>query len=240
MGILTLAQLRSEITGHLGDRSDIDSGTINRAINMAQIRMCRLHDFREMAIRQTGVLTYTGDKATDQIVQASVFTNQPIDDVLSFVLYESGGGRENKLTGWSPRQLDKLVPNGASERHASNMPTDYIFWKEQFELFPVPDKAYNFIFRAYIRPAQMSDDGSTSPLEYKDDLIIYLATAYLYGRLGEYERMNKFFEMYINELDAAITSDEDNPDREVGAKQSVLRNGGFSNYWNDPFTKRAP
>ena len=234
MGTLQLSELRAEVTAHLAGRTDVTSAEINRAINLTQTRMARRHDFKELSLYQTGVLPFTGTPATDLTVAHTVFTSKTIDDIISFVIHD-GGSREQKLQGWAPRQFDKRVP--ASILEDVDMPRHYVHWAERFELFPIPDQQYSFIFRAYVRPDLLNGDTSKSDLDDKDDLIIFLTTAYLYARLGEFDRANYFFGIYKDELGASIMDDLDKPDRDIKARHANSDGIGFQEYWNDPFVK---
>jgi len=233
MGTLTLAELRTEIKAHLGTRTDITDAEYTRALNLTQLRMARRHDFRELSIRSTGTLTFTDTPATDQLVAFTVFTTKVLDEVISFILHD-GDAREKKLRSWLPRQLDKFIPNAALE--TTGFPDHYVRWAEQFELFRIPDQAYQFIFRAYVKPDVLSVEGTASNLDNKDDLLIFLTTSYMYGRIGEFERSNHFFAIYKDEFNAALVDDVDQSDMDIKPPQQIT-DLTFGEYWRDPFVR---
>ena len=96
---------------------------------------------------------------------------------------------------------------------------------------------HQFIFRAYVRPDVLVNDTDTSDLDDKDDLIIFLTTAYLFGRLGEYDRANRFFAIFKDEMNEARLDDLDTPDKDIKPRIAPLVQIG--DYWKDPFVRSS-
>ncbi len=238
MGTLTHEQLRDEVREHMGNRTDITDAKLTTALNLSQVRMARMHDFRELQTTETGTLTFADVPATDKFVNFStILSSGTIDDVISFILHDgTTTSRSRKLERWTPRQLDQLVPNSALASVSTFLPEYYIMWNDKFELYRIPDQAYSYIVRLIVRPIALTTDSQTSDFEDSDDLLIFLATSYYFNKLGEHDRANQFFVVFGDEFKKRKDDDLDNPDKNIKPRHVDL-DVGVIDYWNNPFIR---
>ncbi len=232
MGTLTLSDLQDELRGHLGNRTDLTTTKLTRALNLTQQRMSRLHKFRELQTTITGIFPYTGVLTTDKFITYASITNRTIDEFISITVFLTDLSQARKLEQWTPRQYDERVPAG--ELFTTRIPDVYILWNDKLELFPIPDQEYGAYLRLYLKPQPLVNAGDVSDLDEKDDLIIFLTTSYLFGRLGEYDRANQFFSIYKDEFNNAMSDDQDYSDLDIKPRH-IGKSVGMVDYWKDPF-----
>lgn len=236
MGTLTTSELIDEVKKHLGDRSDLTDARVVRVLNLQQERLARSYDYREFRQLVTGTLSSSGTKANDKILTfASLGLSQAIRDIYSFrVLDES---RSRKLVNYSPRIFDQTIPD--IEFYDRNIPSVYVVWSDQFELWKIPDQDYEFEIRLTTWPTALSTGNlsAKSDFEEKDDLLITIATSYLYNSYGEYDRASHFFGIFRSMWEQSKIEDFDRPDRDIkppaGEKQPVTS----EEYWTNPFVR---
>ncbi len=236
MGTLTLDELRAEVTSNLGERDDVTDARLNRALELAQTRIVRRHDWEELMLTETKTLTYSGTIATDRFLAFSDLTQSEPKELFSIRFLD--GSRSRKLIKVTPRTIDKYIPN--PEGDSTGIPSVYIIWADKFEWWRVPDQAYTAEFRMSTWPTTFigASDGVTSDLNRKDELIITLTTSYLYHQLGEYERAKNAYGIFIGLLNEAINEDQVAPDTDIkpNFEMDVI---GRSNLVDDPFVRRT-
>ena len=235
MGTLTLSDLREEVKSHLADRDDITDVQYNRAINLAQERMARSHDFRELSFSLSHTAAFADDPAVDKFLPFSALTlgGRDIKKILSFVAVD--GTNSNKIERKTPSELDRLVP--VKEVWSTFRPSIYTEWREQFEFWKIPDKSYVYDIRLMTWALDLSVDGTASDFDHKDDVIINLTVSGLFNRVGEYERAGRFFGIFNALWKDAITSEMREPDRVIKPPQNEPSGRSSSQYWLDPFVR---
>lgn len=231
MSILTLSQIKAEITTILGERADAAS-RMNNVINMAQIRLARLHDFDELRARTTISTVVTADPAVDKIISLSTLGR--FRKIYSIRLFATGQ-RSRKLEKVLSKRWDEIIPE--PEYYARGVPTHYIMWgKDEMELWRVPDIVYVMHFRYSRWPnvATDADNGNTIDLENVDDLIIHLSASYLALSFGNVEKSNDLYSIYRALAREAIGEDDEDFDLHMSAVRPTI---GTSRGYDDPFVR---
>lgn len=237
MGTLTLAQFQAEMTAGLGNRDDVDSTRLTRALNLAQTQLARLHDFFEMRRSSTSfTFPYTGVLATDRFIAFSTLSQTNPRKITRMLVID--GGTSWPLEGKSERQFDSLIPNPEFGR--TGRPEIYTLGvnhlgARRIELWPIPNQAYNGFIRWTNWPTALSGSSDVSDFLEKDDVLIWLALSYLFHSLGEYERANKLFGMAKGQLTIAIDEDTDNPDTTLRPNWELINPNASQSYWLSPF-----
>ena len=236
MGTLTLDELRAEVTSNLGERGDITDARLNRALELATTRIVRKHDWEELMITETKLLTYSGTVATDRFLAFSNLTESEPKEFFSIRFLD--GANSRKLTRLTVRTMDQYIPN--AENDSTGIPTLYLVWNSKLEWWRIPGAAYTAEFRMSTWPTTLigGADGLLSDLNRKDELIITLATSYLYHQLGEYERAKNTYGIFLGQLGECIDEDANEPDREI-KPAFELDVVGRSDGINDPFVRRT-
>lgn len=235
MGDLTTAQYREEIQRHLANRTDLSDATYTRAINISQVQLARVHDFKELRTLVTPSIAYNNNNNDRFLSYSTILTSGTIHEVISFVASD-GSSTHGKVTQISPRKLDKLVGDPTA-LFTRRIPSHYVIWNDKFELWPLPDKAYSSLIRLTKWPVSLSADTDVSDYVHKDDILIHLATSYLYHSLGEYERAARFFNMASSNIRTAVTEDAEDPDKQIMPAFNDVSEQIVGEYWNDPFIK---
>lgn len=232
MGTLTRTNLEDEIRSHLGGRTDLDTRLVT-ALDIAQIQLARVHDFEEMQDVGTITFAFTGVAATDKFILYSALSDADPREFYSILLVD--GTQSRKLVKKTVRQFDQLVPD--PEVAALSRPLIYVTWKNRLEIWPIPDQQYTGVIRWSFWPAVFSGAAASNKSDFKqkDDVLIYMATSYLYHSLGEYERAKMFFGFAKSHYDTAIREDDTKPDTDIApiSEFPVFS----SNYWADPFVR---
>jgi hypothetical protein len=139
-------------------------------LNAAQMRISKVHDFREM------YKIYTRDTIADTKSYAFP-TNWKV--VLS--LRVEDGTASRKLGMVRPEQLDKYRPY--PEDDPTSTPQIYVPYGNDFELVPIPDAAYTLYMRTVMWPTVITSTATAIDYEpNKDDVILayMMADAYNY------------------------------------------------------------
>ena len=235
MGTLTGQELVDEVTAHLGGRDDLTSAEIVTALNLTQQRMARAHDFEELRYVDTGTFTITASATTDKFLAFSSLTKTNPREIYSFRVI-TGDGRSRKLRGTAARELDEQVPE--PEFYARGIPNSYVIWAESFELWRVPEEAYDWQIRMSYWPTAFSSADLTpkSDFKEKDDMLINLTVSYLYGRLGEYERAGRFWNIFRSMWTEGQLEDQMRPDKVIASSYADGPSGN-ARPWLDPFQK---
>lgn len=238
MGLLTFTDFNEEILAGLGNRQDIPASRIATALNLGQSRVARAYNFAEMATTGFAQMTFTGMQALDKyLVPPPLLKN-----IHSFVLLDTSAGsaslgQSRKVTEKPWRWFDKQFPS--PEWLAPGWPTIYARWGDIIVMVPTPMLQYTAQMR-YIRypmpfNGQVANTGQTSEFEYKDDILIAYALAYLWESLGRSDRAQYFEELGKTKLDEAIEKDDDRPDIEVARDVPELNAALLGPYWANPF-----
>ena len=236
MGTLTASQLEAEVRVHLGRRESEDTRLII-ALNLAQMRIARMHRWEELESLTSDTLPQTGNITDDSFLDLSSLN---IRDVYSIRITD--GSRSKKLTRLSVQHFDAKVPDVSI--YSAGMPNIYTIYNlVSLQMYPSPDAAYNYSIRYLAWPIPLVSGGAVpSELDQKDDMLITLASSYVYHSLGKDDKAKQFFGMYAAMLNEAAQEELEKPgmailpDFEVGR----LNSGGGGPYYLDPFMDRDP
>lgn len=236
MGTLTGAELVEEVRDNLGGRTDITDARILRGLNMAQDHMAAGDDWEELRVIDSGTLPFTSTPASDKFLPfSSLTTHTEPHEIFSFRIVTSDG-RSRKMRYYPAREFDRQLPE--PEYLATGIPSIYTVWAEKFELWKVTEAAYNYELRCTKWPTALAAGATPSDFNRKDDLLILLGTSWIFGSLGEYNRMRSFYGMYAERMKIASHEDDYKPD------QDIVSPAGRAEYdvilgrpWADPFVK---
>ena len=222
----------------MADRSDITDALYNRAINLAQERMVRRHHFRELNFSLSHTATFADVPATDKFLPFSALSigGRDVRAVISFIAVD--GTNSNKIERLTPSELDRRVAH--KESYSLSRPSFYTEWRDQFEFWKIPNKSYVYDIRLRTWALGLSADGDKSDLDHKDDAIINLTVSGLFNRVGEYERGGRFFGIFSDMWDDAISSEQREPDRVIKPPQNEPSGRASPDYWLDPFVRGVP
>lgn len=226
MGILTLTELQNEVRAALGGRTDLNS-RLTSIINLAQTRLARMKDFREMQVISTTPLSNTGSDNDKYIVLPNV------RKVFSVVILD--GANSRKLTQRTPQFWDRFIPK--PEHWARDRPTDYIIWNNTLEIYPLPASALTLKTRWTRYPNALVAGTDVSEFLQKDDVLIELSIAYAMRSLGKEDDARKHESHAQTLLNEGAMMDESQPDMNIlpAASDSQVMGGTTHEYWNDPF-----
>lgn len=237
MGTLTHSEMRDEVRTILGNRNDVTSARLTRALNLAQERLARRHDFEELQETVATTLSYTGDPSVDMYF--SLPDSSPyIREIYSVLLKD--GVSSVKLRRVFTRTWDRIITDPTAIAGVDT-PLLYTVWDyktARAEIFPIPNKEYALQWRLSKWPTPLSTEGQTSDYRFKDELLIELAVIYIMDSLGKEDdadkHRKKFAELYME----GINTDTDKPDMDVEIGAGVPSPaGGHREYWRDPFVR---
>jgi hypothetical protein len=232
LGDLTLMELIGEVQGGLLNRTDLANDRVVRAINFAQTRISRGHDFKEMKGFYNVSTQFTSNPFNDKFVPLAAF----IKHVHTVVLKDGTNSRKLVEKPW--RQFDRTWP--MPEALGRSRSQVYSRWGQNLVLYPVPDGVYALFMRVtqFPRPFNLiTAPNAVSDFESKDDLIIAEACAYLWKSFGRPDKANDFLQESVMHFQAAVKQDSDIPDMEIGLDISTENLG---QYWADPFVRISP
>lgn len=237
MGNLALSDFRDEVQRHLANRTDLSDATLTRAINIGQVQLARMHDFQELRILATPAIAFANTASDRFLSKTTILSgiNNTIREMMSFVISDDAD-ESVKVVQKSPRAMDKSVGDPVNF-NTRRIPKLYTIWKDNLELFPLPDKAYTSLIRLTLWPVWLTQDADLSEFLNKDDILIHLATSYLYHSLGEYERATKFFGIAVSNAKTASREDATRPDEEIKPAFEFRDGQSASDYWKDPFIR---
>jgi hypothetical protein len=255
MGLLTVSAIKQEILHHHANRQDIVS-RLNIAIDLAMMRIARIHDWDQLKLIRSSVLAVTVSASADKIfnLNTAIPTGFRLKTLYSIRVISSDG-RSNKLTGLTHTQFDQEVPE--PQWYARNMPELYTVFGDLdpadvtppltarnpiLELWPVPDVAYNIDLRFQVWPRFLTDAAITDANQtdlFVDDAIISLATSYLYNSQGREDKAKHHFGIYSAIVKDALNLDE--TDFHTVIAGVVLSEGSrVGKYVSNPFVFEAP
>lgn len=229
-GTLTFSDIKDEVVRALGNRTDFDSARLLRIINLAQMRIARVARWEE--------LEHLFERSTDITSSAEADRFIPIPtlvrDVYSLMLID--GAYSRKLRRLSVNSIDRKVP--MPDYYARRRPRSYILWRENFEVFPVPDAVYLLRARAIVWPTKFSGaDGQVSDLDQKDDMIVALSISWAFQTLKMFDESSKWWTVYKSLLSDALVEESENPDLLLLPSEAMQQSGTPGDYIRDPFVR---
>ena len=255
MGLLTINTIKQEILHHHANREDITS-RLDVSIDLAMMRIARIHDWDQLKLILSGSLAVTADPREDKIFDLNTVIPAGFRlKTMYSIRVISSDGRSGKLTGLPHTQFDQQVPE--PEWYSRNMPELYTVFgaldptdvvvpltarNPILELWPVPDVAYDVDLRMQVWPRFLTDgalsDTNVTDL-FIDDAIISLATSYLYNSQGREDKAKHHFGIYAAIVKDALNLDETDFHTVVaGVILSEGRRAG--NYVSNPFVFESP
>jgi hypothetical protein len=246
MGTLTRPFLRAEILSNLGGLPQDNDNVIriNRLIDLAALRIARAYGWQELERTTTTAITVTGTPATDQIVTPSlgIGGQDKLRSWLTLVRRE-GNDTPFKLIRIPERQWAQLTL-GSESPLLTGAATHYRWWSDRLYFYPVPEQNWTLIQDYKIWPSLNFADGSggelASDLDFKDDLIIALATHNAFQSLGQREDAVQWFAIYSDMLQSAINEEMDKPDTAILNRGISERDSGVVvDPVKDPFVRRT-
>lgn len=239
MGTLTYTEMQGEVRAAMGGRTDQDT-RIPVALNLAQQQLARAKmnrdgklipvDWEELQFADTLTIPYTGVAATDRIINFTSMTTTNPREIWSIVI--DNGSLSSKLQAVPTRQMDQMIPD--PDFWSTRQPRWYVKWKERIELFPVPDAAYSGPIRGLKWPDALSAGGGTSNFKEKDDILIFLATGYIYDLLGDTAKAENFLKRAATQIETALAEDINSPDDVILPPWENNSRLGGTQYWTNP------
>lgn len=229
MGTLTLTQLKSELGVILSARSDV-APRFTSALNLAQMRIARAHNWEELETLYTNTTGFTDTPADDMYLAFPA----DVRDIYSVRLQD--GSNSRKLTRVPNRSWDRIIPDTTAQ--STGRPTHYTLYRNVMEFWKIPNAAYDLIVRGVMWPTAFADasPSAVSTLDEKDDMLVVLAASWLLRTVGDKDKSNDWFVMYKGMLRDATNEEVEKPDLDypVGLKSG---DSLVSNYPADPFIK---
>lgn len=231
MGTLTLAEIKTEVLTNLGGRSDQDD-RITRIINLAQVRIARRGNFRELRALLSDTTSAAGGETGKFLAVPAT-----LREIFSLVLLDGTSSR--KLTQITAKQFDKYVP--APQVYDTGRPSIFILYKDFIEFWRVPDQAYEVRLRCNLWPTAFTDTSTsaTSDLDEKDDIIIALTTAMIFDSLRMEKDADKYFKIYGSMMREALDESEYQPGQDIVPAFEVGA-GDTTDYHLNPWQRHMP
>lgn len=239
MGTLTLTEFQEELLTYFGNRDDVSSERLTRVLNLAQTRVARVRDWKEMRISTAFTIAYTGTVATDAFTAFSTIWPSGRQPKHIFTVRLFDGTSSIRLRRETPRLRDEF--DAYPLANSVNKPLTYVEWNQQFEWDPVPNQAYSASVRALMWPTAFSTASmsATSDLNEKDDLILALAVNRMARMFKQHDLADKMFGEYKDLLNDAIQADNTRPDNDPVPNRKHAGRVPFSGSAHlDPFVKR--
>jgi hypothetical protein len=252
MGILTFDNIKREVLQHHANRSDAQS-RLNIVVDMAMMRIARLHDWDQLKLLLSGTLAVTATARNDKLYNLNdvIPAGYRLKTLYSVRLI-TADGRSQKLLGKTHLEFDQEIPE--PEFYARGLPIWYTVFGTRvtapsvlvknptLELWRVPDVAYNMDLRLQVWPRFLTD-GVLTDADYSDlmadDAVIALATSYLYNSYGREDKAKWHFGIYSSIVRDALNLDETDF-HTVIAGVNVRGGTGIGDYVANPFVSEAP
>ena len=235
MGQTTLTDLVGEVQSGLLNRTDLTNDRCVTALNFAQWRVSRSHDFQELkGFFQTQTF-FTPNPFNDKFISLPPYLKH-----IHTIILNPGDPTARKLVHKPWRLFDRQWP--APEVLARSKPYYYSKWGSSAAIvYPVPDNVYPVWSRitTFPRPFNIEQQPlAFSDYDWKDDILIALACAYLWKSYGRMDKANDYLREAQEHFVTAVKQDTDEPDLEISLD---LTDAGYvGNYWQDPFIKVSP
>lgn len=239
MGTLTLAELQEEILISLGSRKDITNARLTRALNLAQERLARRHDFEELQLTTATTLVFAGDPSVDLYLPMPD-SSPYIREIYSVLLKD--GVNSRKLRRVYTRTWDRIITDPTAII-GTDRPVFYTVWDyalAKAELYPVPNASYDFQWRLSMWPTPFDSAVTTakSDFRFKDELLIELGLIYIMDSLGKEDDADKHRKKFAELYAEGLNTDSDKPDLDIeigaGVESSATVPG---EYWRNPFIR---
>ena len=228
MGTLTNTELQDEIRYNLGNRTDLDT-RLQRFLNLAQIRVARLHDFDELKALMTNTTNYVDD-STDKFLVVPTRLRK----VFSLRLID--GSNSRKLDMVTPRMWDRVIPK--PDYYSRGRPSKFVRWGDNLEFWRVPDAEYDLELRCTLWPTPFSTGSQTSDLDQKDDALIALGTSLAFTSLRRMDKANEHWAIFRSIMKESTGEDVIDPDLEITpGPGSTSSDVGLSKGYDDPFVR---
>lgn len=213
MGILTVAEIKTEVKSNIGNRDDADS-RLTPLINLSLLRIARKHEFDSLRQINTVQNTITTSAATDKFLPLPTATGLRIRKIYGITVPEGTNNiTPRKLRKVLVKHWDATIPE--PEFYDRGDPTHYAKWDNtQIELWRVPDEVFDFTFRIMRWPTDVAVTGDGQPVDIDDvdDLVINLTSSYLHQSFGRSEKAREFFTIYRAQLKDAFDEDDEDFD----------------------------
>jgi hypothetical protein len=234
-GQFALTQLVQEVQLALLNRSDLTNDRCVTALNFAQARISRSHDFLEMKTFYQTKTSFTNNSFNDKFITLAPYVKH-----IHTMVLDPGDTTARKLTHKPWRLFDKTWPT--PEVLARSKPYYYSRWGLSVAIvYPVPDNVYRVFCRitTFPRPFNLEQfPSATSDYIWKDDILVALAAAYLWKSYGRMDKANDYLREAQEHFVTAVKQDSDEPDLEVNL--DLDDSGNLGTYWANPFVKSAP
>jgi hypothetical protein len=232
MGLLTLTELIGEVQVALLNRTDLTQARCVTALNFAQTQISRQHDFKELKAFYNVNTFFTSSAFNDKFLPLAPYTKH----VHTAVLLDNTSSRKLVEKPW--RNFDRMFP--MPEALARSRPAIYSRWNDTLILYPVPQQVYPVFMRitTYPRPFNLAlGPSAVSDYDGKDDILIDLAAAYLWGSIGRTDKASDFIQKGELHFNDAVKQDNDMPDLDINID---IQTDNLGNYWADPFARTMP
>lgn len=229
MGTLNNQQLQEELLSNLGNRDDFSvalGSRLERALAFSQDRIARRYRFEELNKLSTANLVFNNNNDDK-------FLSTPTNLRTNYSLRLIDGTLSRRLDWVDPREWDRVLPFPPNT--ARGRPERYTYFRDVFELHPLPNKVYAMELRWDAWPAAFTSLGQSSDFLHKDDVILHGATAYLYDSLDQTEKARKFATIFLRLLEEAVNTEKDDSHKEI--KPLFELDSPVGDYWRDPFIR---
>ena len=219
---LTLVDFREAVRDNIQRPSEgFSDDTVDLCLDWAVEEIANSYTFKEMR-RVFYRYTTTGQKRYG--------FPERMKEIISLVLKNNSNSRS--LTYLKPMSFDKLIPCPESE--ATGIPTGFVDYGTNFELFPIPDAStYTLILRCGIFPGALTGDDRTFDLQRKDALIVAVATKIAFYRLREVEDAEFWANGEAKRLfDEAIKMDKSDKNWQPRMRSFTFSHSSFKDYRN--------
>ena len=195
----------------------------------------RLHDFDELRQSASVNTAVTSNAEADKVITFPALIDSRIRKVYSMRLLDSNGiVAARKLRKVLAKNWDKVIPE--PQFYSRGPCTHYSVYKNnEFELWRVPDAVYSISIRVsrWPKSVTVTGEGNVIDLENVDDLVINLATSYLYHSLGRSDKGKDFFGIYRGLAKEALIEDSTDYDESMSgiSPDNILTTRGY----DDPF-----
>lgn len=229
---MTRAELRDEVRNNIKRTSEAFADSrIHTFLDWTQQRVADAHTFEEMRKSDTFL-------TTDGVSKYNFPTR--MKDIYSITIQD--GANSRKLTYVHPRDFDSSIPR--PETYSEGVPSWYVDYGTQFELFKIPDDEYTGNRRYSQYPQSLSTNNMSSDLVNKDALLVAGATSFGFWALREIEDAEYWnASIYAMLLAEAVRTDHSAEDWTPVARGFSI--GGMTGlgisgkWWENPFTGRG-
>jgi len=224
---MNLGELR-EATMENIVRDDLENERLNRYINIAQQRIARYHNWRDLYVK-ANTTTVPG-----QGNYALPLGDDRLKDLVSITLIDPSG-QDTKLVAVPYRRLHELVPNPDSETQGK--PKVYTLWDNAIQLYPIPETEYTVQILYVKWPTKLEDTLDESDFIGLDDVIIAGATQTGFMSLQQKEETifwNQQFSVLLQEAMSGDIKHTDHILRLQGYRSTPPR---FSDIQPDPMAQ---